>query len=337
MTGPPGQHAGNPSVEDWFARRTFRVADYAVEDLVARRTRQSVTVSCVLPARNEVATVGGVVAAAVALQPHLVDEVIVVDAGSTDGTADAAARAGARVVVDDSLPPGPPCRGKGDALWRSLGAVDGDLVVFVDTDIRNPSPSFVVGLLGPLLTHADVHFVKAFYDRPIELDGVTAASGGGRVTELTARPLLNLYWPHLSGLAQPLSGEYAGRRTALEQVPFFTGYGVEFGLVVDLADAFGSDAIAQVDLGRRVHRNQSLPALSRMAMGINLVARRRAEQPDDAPDSGTTSARYHQVQRSADGTARLTASTVEVHERPPRRGHGPRATHRPEAAPGQVR
>lgn len=330
MTRPPERtraagapaRTPDPGVAEWFRRRTSRATEYDAADLAARRAAQSVSVSCVLPARNEAATVAGVVEAAASLRPALIDDILVVDAGSTDQTAAAASRAGARVVLDASLPPGPPCVGKGDALWRSLGAVDTDLVVFVDTDIRNPSPLFFTGLLGPLLCDDDVQFVKAFYDRPIEVDGVLAAAGGGRVTELAARPLLNLHWPHLAGLAQPLSGEYAGRRTALEQVPFFTGYGVEFGLVVDLAETFGTDAIAQVDLGRRVHRNQPLEALSRMALGIHLVAQQRLAESGRARAGGVLSTVYHQIGRDDRGAARLSTTTVDIRERPPRQPGG---------------
>jgi glucosyl-3-phosphoglycerate synthase len=203
----------------------------------------------------------------------LVDEVVVIDGGSDDGTADIAVAAGARVHRGDMLMPEyGPCLGKGDALWRGLTVTGGDLVVYLDTDIANPDPGFVVALLGPLLTEPAVHLVKAFYERPVQLERVRYASGGGRVTELAARPLLNMFWPALAGLAQPLSGEYAGRRTLLEALPFFTGYGVELGMLIDTLREVGADAIAQVDLAVRVHRNQSLEALSRMSLGILEVA-----------------------------------------------------------------
>jgi glucosyl-3-phosphoglycerate synthase len=269
-------------------------------------------VSVVLPARNEAATISGVVRACAALAGTLVDELVVLDGGSTDGTADLAVAEGARVHTDSQiLPEHGPALGKGDALWRSLSVTSGDIVVFVDTDIRNPDPRFVWALLGPLLAEPGVDFVKAFYERPVELGGALHPTGGGRVTELMARPLLNLYWPALAGLVQPLSGEYAGRRDLLESLPFFTGYGVEVGLLVDILAARGADAIAQVDVYERIHRNQDMNALSRMAYGILQVAMRRlgVEPPDDL-------ARYVQFERDG-GHVRPHTVEVGVTERPP--------------------
>lgn len=306
-------------VDDWFARRTFHTRDYALPDLVVRRRAERTTVSVVLPTRNEHATVAAVVESAVSLSPDLVDEVVVIDADSTDGTPDIAARAGALVHTDSRLPPGGPCLGKGDALWRSLSVTSGDLVVFVDTDIRNPAPDFFLGLLGPLLTDPSIRYVKAFYDRPIEVGGRRQASGGGRVTELLVRPLLNLHWPELAGVAQPLSGEYAGRRELLERLPFFTGYGVEFGLLIDTLEFAGVDAIAQVDLGMRIHRNQPLDALSRMGFGIAQVVARRLETQGRAQFASPLDNAYRQMARDAEGRLQLQFHQVEITVRPPLR------------------
>jgi glucosyl-3-phosphoglycerate synthase len=157
-------------------------------------------------------------------------------------------------------------RGKGEALWKSLHVTKGDIVAWIDTDITNIHPRFVYGLLGPLLRRPDVQYVKGFYQRPIKVNGQLQASGGGRVTELVARPLLNLFYPELSGVVQPLSGEYAGRREALMSVPFFTGYGVETGLLIDLHDRYGLAGIAQVDLEERVHQ----PDVFRHSSGVHL-------------------------------------------------------------------
>ena len=296
--------------------RTWSARDFTVGDLAARKAEQDLTVSVVLPARNEAATIAGIVAACAELSGVLVDELLVVDGASDDGTPKLAEDAGARVLQDsDLLPAFGPAQGKGDALWRSLAATTGDLVVFVDTDIRDPRPAFVTGLLGPLLHDPAVQFVKAFYERPLELGDVRRPTGGGRVTELLARPLLNLFWPALATVVQPLSGEYAGRRTLLESLPFFTGYGVELGLLIDTLAAAGRGAIGQVDLEHRVHRNQDLPSLSRMAFGIAQVAARRLA------DEGRLSAdalpeAYLQFTRSPAG---VTSSTVRVpiQERPP--------------------
>ncbi|MBA2528674.1 MAG: glucosyl-3-phosphoglycerate synthase, partial [Euzebyales bacterium] len=270
---------------------------------------------------------------ATALAGALVDEVVVIDGGSEDGTAGLAGAAGARVVADGALlAEHGPMQGKGDALWRSLTATSGDIVVFIDADIRNPDPRFVWGLLGPLLTDETVSFVKAFYDRPVQLDKVLYATGGGRVTELTARPLLNLFWPELAGLVQPLSGEYAGRRALLESVPFFTGYGVEIGLLIDILAAEGAGAIAQVDLATRIHRNQEMPSLSRMAYGIAQVAMRRLAEQGRATLATALPEHYVQFERGEAGVT-AHATTISVVERPPivslrpaaSRGRGTRA------------
>ncbi len=270
-----------------------------------------------LPALNEAATVAKVVREVATLHPALVDEVVVIDGGSTDGTPDIAAAAGARVHAGRTLHPddGEPA-GKGDALWRGLSATSGDLVVFCDTDVRNFHARFVESLLGPLLTDPQVRFVKAFYERPIAVDDVVHVGEGGRVTELTARPLLNLFWPELAGFVQPLSGECAAHRSLLEALPFFTGYGVEFGLLVDTCAFAGVDAMAQVDLGERLHRNQSLAALSRMAYGVvQVAAQRLAAQGRLALAAGGAGA-YLQFERDAAGvTGRY--HDVSVVERPP--------------------
>ena len=233
------------------------------------------TVSVVMPARDEAETVAGIVTClrAQLVPAGLVDEVIVVDDGSTDGTAAVAAAAGARVVTAGTLLEdegwGP---GKGRAMWEGLHAADGDLVVYLDADVSNFGPHFVTGLLGPLLTDPEVALVKAFYARP--LGGVPGE--GGRVTELTARPLLSVLFPHLATVVQPLAGECAGRRDVLERVPFAHGYGVELGLLVDVSALVGTGALAQVDLGTRVHRNRPLAELSAQATAVLCAALQRA-------------------------------------------------------------
>jgi glucosyl-3-phosphoglycerate synthase len=168
-------------------------------------------------------------------------------------------------------------RGKGEALWKSLLVTQGDIIVWIDTDIVNIHPRFVYGILGPLLLNPQVQFVKGFYRRPLKVGEKIQAGGGGRVTELTARPLLNLFFPELSGVVQPLSGEYAGRRNALEQLPFFSGYGVETGLLIDIYEKYGLQAIAQVDLLERIHHNQPLEALSKMSFAIIQSVMRKLE------------------------------------------------------------
>jgi glucosyl-3-phosphoglycerate synthase len=310
--------ASPDALADWFARRTFTADDLDLQDLIALKRVRDVSVSLVLPARNEAETIYGVVESGMALAGQLVDEVVVLDGGSTDGTTELAVAAGATVHQDSEvLPHVGPALGKGDALWRSLTVTSGDIVAFVDTDIRNPDPRFVWGIIAPLLLDDAIGFVKGFYDRPLEIGGVLQPSGGGRVTELMARPLLNLFWPALAGMVQPLSGEYAGRRDLLERVPFFSGYGVEIGLLIDILVDSGADAIAQVDVGKRIHRNQDLVSLSRMSFAIAHVALQRLSKSGRAQFGDVLETRYVQFGRDDRGRMVLRPGQVADTERPP--------------------
>src|SRR5438874_4038049 len=289
-----------PVLGVWYDRRTYRHQRYAdLGALVDAKRARGVSVSVCLPTRNEASTVGPIVEGirhALMQRVPLVDEVVVVDSMSTDGPVEAAREAGAVVHQDrDVLPELEPLGGKGDALWKSLFVLSGDLFVFIDADIRNFDPHCVYGLLGPLLLEDGVDYVKAYYERPIGVaSGELEATGGGRVTELVARPLINLFFPWLAGVVQPLSGEYAGTREAFSSVPFFTGYGVEFGLLVDIAERVGLDRIAQVDLDVRVHRNQAVPELSRMAVGVVQAAMLRLQSLGRLELRGDMERLYHQ-------------------------------------------
>ena len=256
--------------------RTFHHDDFVAAKLAEDKARHGHVVSVCLPARDEAATVGRIVAdlrAELVDRVGLVDEVLVADDHSTDRTAAVARDAGARVVaVDEVLPDLGPGEGKGEALWKSLAAAEGDLIAWCDADITDFGSRFVVGLLGPLLRRPEIGFVKGFYDRPVE----GGAHGGGRVTELVARPVIATMFPHLASIVQPLSGEYAGRRSLLERLPFVQGYGVDLALLIDLADLDGGEVIAQVDLGTRRHRNRSLDELGPQALAVLQTALRRA-------------------------------------------------------------
>jgi glucosyl-3-phosphoglycerate synthase len=279
---------------EWFGNRTFHHSQFEPPArLRAAKERLGLTVSVCLPTRDEAATVGGIVRTVrrnLVERARLVDEIVVMDAGSGDDTTAVAQAEGARVFFEHEVLAGEgPGSGKGEALWKSLHACEGDLICWIDADIRNFHARFVYGLLGPLLLDPRIQYVKAFYERPIRERNALRATGGGRVTELLARPLINLLWPELAGIVQPLSGEYAGRRETLEQVPFFSGYGVELGLLVDIAARFGVDVIAQVDLDRRVHRNQDMQALGRMSFGILQAAfLRLAEEGRSVPGNFAT-------------------------------------------------
>lgn len=266
----------------WFDRRTYRREDLPPEAALAAHKRLTgVRVSVGIPALDEESTIGDIcrtIAGRLVDELGLVDELVVIDGGSRDRTAAEARSAGARVVAaGDLVPAVPPVAGKGDALWRSLDVLGGDVVVWIDGDIRNFGSHFVSRLLAPLLLDGEIMFVKGFYSRPLELDGLLSPTGGGRVTELTARPLLCAFFPELAGFVQPLAGEYAGRRDAFRSIPFFSGYGVEAGMLIDLLDMFGLHALAQADLGERVHRNRPLEQLAPMAYAVGRAILRRAE------------------------------------------------------------
>jgi glucosyl-3-phosphoglycerate synthase len=293
--------------ERWFRERTSRACDWPVALLKERKA--GVSVSVVLPALDEEPTIGGIVAglARLAEETSLVDEILVMDSGSADRTGEVAAAAGAKVVHrDDVLPELGSHPGKGEVLWKALHVTTGDLIVYVDADLTGFGPHYVTGLLGPLLTDPAVQLVKAFYDRPL-LD--ISAAGGGRVTELMARPLLNLHFPELAGVVQPLAGEYAARRSLLERLPFAAGYGVETGLLIDTARARGLDAIAQVDLGERRHGHQDTAALGRMAATIlHTVAARTGVRT-----AGPTLTQF----RRAHGRIEPVEAALPMVERPP--------------------
>jgi glycosyltransferase involved in cell wall biosynthesis len=268
-----GAEAISILVDKWFAENTFHAREFAdLNHLLALKHKQDLTISLALPALNEEATVGKVIQTvkqALMDQVPLLDEIVLIDSDSTDRTREIAADLGVPVFIHQEILPAYGVRtGKGEALWKSLYVTRGDLLVWIDTDIVNIHPRFVYGVLGPLLVNPRIQFVKGFYRRPLKVGDKVQAGGGGRVTELTARPLLNLFYPELSGLVQPLSGEYGGRRAALERLPFYCGYGVETGLLIDVLERYRLPAIAQVDLVERVHHNQPLEALSKMSFAI---------------------------------------------------------------------
>jgi glucosyl-3-phosphoglycerate synthase len=330
-----------PVVEAWSAYRTGSAAQWTPRQLV--RAKKGTGISVVIPARDEEATVGAIVAT---IREHLmrryplVDELIVVDSRSRDATATVAAAAGATVVSQDAMTRGlPRLDGKGDALWAGLAAAGGDLVAFVDADLRKFQSHFLTGLLGPLLTDPSVAFVKGFYHRPLVGSGESPRrpdlrsahhetkqeiepDGGGRVTELVARPLLNMFWPQLAGFVQPLAGEYAGRRAVLEQVPFVSGYGVEIAMLVDLLELVGLDALAQVDLGERLHRHQNTDALGRMAAQIMLTVWARLRRLGWADPTMSPATVLTQFRRGGGAALpnldrEIVVNDVAVDERPP--------------------
>lgn len=246
----------------------------------------------------------------------LLDEIVLIDSDSTDRTRQIGQELGIPVYVHQQiLPQYGAFAGKGEALWKSLYVLKGDIVIWVDTDIMNIHPRFVFGILGPLFREKRVQYVKGFYRRPIHVGDVLEGSGGGRVTELVARPMLNLFYPVLSGVVQPLSGEYAGRRSALERLPFFTGYGVETGLLIDVLKEFGLPAIAQCDLEERIHKNQNLAALGKMSFQILQVFMRRLSEERGALPAEIN--RTMKLVQHEQGRFYLDMQDIEEQERPP--------------------
>ena len=313
-----------PEVRAWLTHRTSRTEDWLLGHMAEQKRGRRISV--VLPARDEAATIGGIVTVvreALVERAGLVDEILVVDSRSRDATAEVASAAGATVVHQDAvLPEMRPAHGKGEALWKGVAASSGDLVAAIDADLRDVEPGFVSGLLGPLLADPGVAFVKGFYHRPLIGDTVDV-DGGGRVSELVARPLLNLAWPQLAGFVQPLAGEFAARRDLLEAIPFATGYGVELGMLVDVLDLAGLDAMAQVDLGVRIHRHHDLLALGRMSAQIQLAASARLARQGvltRAPEA-TTLVQFRRPSTPGPGglDREVVETDVAVDERPPLR------------------
>ncbi len=277
-----GQTAISVLVDKWFAENTFHGDEFKdLKYLLSLKEKQNLSISLALPALDEEETVGKVIKTiknALVKRVPLLDEIILIDSNSIDRTRQIAEKLGVPVYIHQNILPQYGLRqGKGEALWKSLYCTRGDIIIWVDTDIVNIHPRFIYGLIGPLLLKPEIDFVKGFYRRPLKVGNKIQASSGGRVTELTARPLLNLFYPELSGIAQPLSGEYGGRRKALEQLSFFSGYGVEIGLLIDMLEKFGLRSIAQVDLQERVHHNQPLEALSKMSFAIVQAVMRKLE------------------------------------------------------------
>jgi glucosyl-3-phosphoglycerate synthase len=297
--------------DTWLADRSWNRPRWTISQLVAAKAGR--TISVVLPALNEEGTVASVVDSISPLVDGLVDELIVLDSGSTDDTEIRAIAAGARVVSREQAVPELPTRpGKGEALWRSLAATSGDIVVFVDSDLINPHPMFVPYLVGPLVTGEGIHLVKGFYRRPLNVgdaSGDAGSTGGGRVTELVARPLLAALRPELGCVLQPLGGEYAASRELLTSLPFAPGYGVEIGLLLDTFDRLGLDAIAQVNLGVRAHRNRPLEELGAMSRQVIATLLSRC----GIPDSGVGLTQFLSV---GDGYTQHTLP-VSLADRPP--------------------
>jgi len=310
----------------WFRKRTSVWKDWRPEWLLERKERTGLSVSVVVPARNEADTVGDVVhelRKALVLDIPLVDELVVMDSDSLDATGAVAAKAGATVYLAREVAADLGAYfGKGEALWKSLFVTKGDLLVFVDADLTSWGPHFVTGLLGPLLADDDVTLVKGFYERVRTEIGGSTSTEGGRVTELVARPILSLWWPELAGVVQPLAGEWSIRRSLIESLSVPIGYGIELSTLLDTAARHGLQSVAQVDLGSRAHKHQSNHDLALMAGELLLVAERRKPSPQSLPTHTTldqfvrNEGKLQPVSRPIPTYERPPAQSVQCYERP---------------------
>jgi len=314
------------TVWEWFEQRSYHHRDFRGLVLSGEGVERPST-TLIFPARNVAGTIGAILTVVADLQARtgLPEQVIVVDADSPDGTADIARAHGAEVYSENELMPGyGPAQGKGDAMWRSLSVARGDIVMFADADTTDFRDHFIYGTLGPLLTDPGIQFVKAAYRRPFKQGEESVPDGGGRVTELMAKPLLNLFYPELAGFVQPLAGEFAGRRELLNALPFFTGYGVEIGMMIDVFAEVGLAGMAQVDLGTRQNRHQPLASLTRMSsVVLRTVAMRQGlaqRELDGGDEPGLWELRQPETYLHAVATEdglRLDEHLNELIERPP--------------------
>jgi glucosyl-3-phosphoglycerate synthase len=309
--------------EGGILRRTYHSSAYSDKKrLVELKREKNLSISLAFPTLNEETTIAKeilVLKTELMDRFPLLDEIAVIDSGSTDGTREIAKRFGATVFVSSEiLVKYGSHRGKGENLWKSLYVLKGDIIVWIDADISNINPRFLYGLLGPLLEDEEVGYVKAFYKRPIRSAVGLSPSGGGRVTEILIRPLFSLFYPELAELLQPLSGEYAGRRSILEQLPFSVGYGVEVGHLIDLYHGFGAGIFAQVDMEERIHRNQSIEALSRMSFGVLATFLDRLGKYSELSLSRAPGTSH--LALTEEGEAwRVVATAISTTERPPMR------------------
>jgi glucosyl-3-phosphoglycerate synthase len=316
------------NAREWFERRSYRHEEFKdVKELAHRKRELGLTVSLVLPSRNVADTVGRIIETVNILNEEapLVEQIMVVDADSTDGTAEVAASKGAVVYSENELLSYyGDAHGKGDAMWRSLSVTRGDLVMFADADTKDFKPQFIYGTLGPIITVPGVRFVKGAFRRPFKSNQSVEEDGGGRVTELTTKPLFNLFYPELTGFVQPLAGEFVADKELFSSIPFLTGYAVETGIMIDVLKKVGLGAMSQVDLGTRQNRHQSLFDLGRMSYSaLRAVARRlrqdgRLQQVRDpsSPDFLFQFSDYLHAVATSEGL-KLREHVEELVERPP--------------------
>jgi len=308
-------------LNNWLKDHTFHHSQFAdLKSLVEEKEKQNLKISLCIPTLNEEKTIGKEIVlfkSELMSRYPLLDEITVIDSGSKDKTLEVAKNFGADVyLADEILPDIEAKKGKGENLWKAIYQLSGDIIVYIDADIKNIHPRFVYGLLGPLIYRKEIKYVKAFYDRPLAFSEGIRPSGGGRVTEILTRPLFSLFYPDLTAIIQPLSGEYAVRRDVLENIPFPIGYGVETSHLIDIYEQFGMEAFGQTDLDQRVHRNQSTRSLGKMSFGILQSFLKRAESMGKIKEIGDMGTVLHQFQAREETFEQIDFEIVEE-ERPP--------------------
>jgi glucosyl-3-phosphoglycerate synthase len=309
------------NLNEWIKNNTFHHSHFwDIKKLIKEKEKQGLTISLCLPTLNEAKTIGKEIIlfkSELIDRYPLIDEIAVIDSGSTDDTREIAAAFGADVYLSSEiLPQVGEKKGKGENLWKAVYQLKGDIICYVDADIANIHPRFAYGLIAPLIYNPEMKYVKAFYDRPLAFSQGVRPSGGGRVTEILVRPLFSLFYPELTGLIQPLSGEYAVRREVLEQIPFPIGYGVETSHILDVYKKWGLEAFGQTDLDQRVHRNQETLSLGKMAFGILRTFLARSQAKGMTIDMEQVATVLRQFQAHDDKYEQIEYNIVEE-ERPP--------------------
>jgi len=306
-------------IKDWHENNTYNYKQFNIKELVKLKNKKKLKVSLCFPTLNESKTIGKIldIVNKEIYGPGLVDEVVIIDSNSFDKTAEIVESKGYKVYQHSEIASGlNSVKGKGEGLWKSLFVLKGDIIIWCDSDIRNFNSRFVYGILGPLLIDDKINFVKAFYQRPLKINGSYIKGEGGRVTEIMVRPMLNFYYPELSQIYQPLSGEYAGGKEVFENIPFFTGYGVEIGMLIDIYEKYGLESIAQVNIKQRVHRNQPLSALSRMSFGILQAIFKKLETYDKLETKIEGNSTFNQIDY-INKEYIMAPMKLEEQERPP--------------------
>ncbi|MBB6478898.1 glucosyl-3-phosphoglycerate synthase [Spirochaeta isovalerica] len=308
-------------INDWLKNNTFHHSQFSnIKELVELKEAQKLSISLCIPTLNEEKTIGKEIVlfkSELMERFPLLDEIAVIDSGSEDRTLEVASAFGADTYLASEILPGlDDKKGKGENLWKAIYQLKGDIIVYIDADIKNIHPRFVYGLVAPLLLKPEVHYVKAFYDRPLAFSGSIRPSGGGRVTEILTRPLFSLFFPDLTAIIQPLSGEYAVRREVIEKIPFPIGYGVETSHLIDIYEEYGLAAFAQTDLDQRVHRNQTTRALGKMSFGILQTFLQRLKKKHDIENLPELNTVFRQFQ-VRDETFETIEYNIKEYERPP--------------------